>query len=350
MRILSVFTFILLNFLVIVERSNSFFLFKHGISYKQISTNNNKSSTVLFAAAKKIKSLKSSKSLKNNGFDSVLKDISLSENQQKYYDSLLLRDISLVFCVGPAGCGKTLLACNAAILGLKSKIYDKIIITRPLVSVDEELGFLPGTFEAKMDPWTRPIFDIFRETFTSLEIKHMMEAGLIEISPLAYMRGRTFKNAFIIADEMQNSSPNQMKMILTRIGEGSKMVITGDLMQSDRIGENGLLDFIMRYNSAEVSSLISCIELEKSDVRRSCVVSKILDIYDIEPCDLLVERNTTEVYNIMDPIECRVDYSFFNNTNDSDINNNIDSREVSDNDSALIPKHLFKKLDFDDWL
>lgn len=212
--------------------------------------------------------------------ESIKPSIQLSNNQQKYYDSLISPDISLVVALGPAGSGKTLLACQSAVLALQSGSVDKIIITRPLVSVDEELGFLPGTFQAKMDPWTRPVFDILRETFTPSQIKCMVEDGLIEISPLAYMRGRTFKKSFIIADEMQNSSPNQMKMILTRIGEGSKMVITGDLFQSDRPGENGLSDFMVRYNDSPYSDEIACIELEKQDVRRSSIVSKVLNIYE----------------------------------------------------------------------
>ena len=329
MYILSVLSVLFVNLFFFVERSNSFILPYSG-EYNKLSE------TVLFAAVKKIKSSKSSKSSKV-GVSSGFADISLSENQQKYYSVLVDKEKPLVFCVGPAGSGKTLLACNAAVLGLKSKTYDKIIITRPLVSVDEELGFLPGSFEAKMDPWTRPVFDILRETFTSLEIKHMMESGVIEISPLAYMRGRTFKNSFIIADEMQNSSPNQMKMILTRIGQGSKMVITGDLMQSDRDGDNGLSDFVMRYNSAESSSLISCIELEKADVRRSCVVSKILDIYEVNPSDYVVERNTTEVDKIV--------YSYREDILDKLVNDSVISRDNNNiNDCALIPKHLYRNL------
>jgi phosphate starvation-inducible PhoH-like protein len=227
---------------------------------------------------KKIPGTKSRKSREGTQISSI----QLSKNQQKYYDSLNSPNISLVVGLGPAGSGKTLLACHSAVLAIQSKSVDKIIITRPLVSVDEELGFLPGTFQAKMDPWVRPIFDILRETFTMAQIQSMIEDGFIEISPLAYMRGRTFKRSFIIADEMQNSSPNQMKMILTRIGEGSKMVITGDLFQSDRLGENGLSDFMLRYNDAPLSDEIACIELGKRDVHRSSIVSTILNIYEPE--------------------------------------------------------------------
>lgn len=245
--------------------------------------------------------------------------IEFSNNQQKYYDSLISPNVSLIVAIGPAGSGKTLIACQSAIKALLSKTIQKIIITRPIVSVDEELGFLPGTFEAKMDPWTRPVFDILRESFTSSEIQNMMDSGSIEISPLAYMRGRTFKKSFIIADEMQNSSPNQMKMILTRIGEGSKMVITGDLFQSDRDGENGLSDFMIRYNDSPVSSReISCIELDKCDVRRSSIVSTILDIYEPE-----FNKPTS---SIIDDIV-------------------IDDVIVDIDDSALIPRKWNKDID-----
>jgi len=262
--------------------------------------------------------------------------IRLSTNQQKYYDSLVSPNISLVVGLGPAGSGKTLLACQSAVLALQSKVVDKIIITRPLVSVDEELGFLPGTFQAKMDPWVRPIFDILRETFTMAQIQSMIEDGFIEISPLAYMRGRTFKRSFIIADEMQNSSPNQMKMILTRIGEGSKMVITGDLFQSDRAGENGLSDFMIKYNNAAFSNEISCIELGKSDVHRSSIVSTILDIYEpdfsnISTDDMLFKNISSIVEPVVDAADDPVDDEMF---------------YENFYDAALIPRKWNRNLDW----
>jgi len=219
-----------------------------------------------------------------------------SENQIKYVDYLIDPNITIVGGFGPAGTGKTLFACHAAIGALKGGLVDKIVITRPLIAVDEEeLGFLPGSIANKMDPWTRPIFDILGEFYTANQVQTMVKNGVIEISPLAYMRGRTFKRAFIIADEMQNSSPNQMLMMLTRIGEASKLVITGDLKQSDRSGVNGLVDFIgklsadqNRYTSAAASSassaaasaaLIKFVELENVDIQRSEVVARVLDIY-----------------------------------------------------------------------
>ena len=203
-------------------------------------------------------------------------------NQQTYVDYIENRNVSLVFGVGPAGTGKTLFACSSAIQELKKGYVDRIIITRPIISVDEELGFLPGSIEQKMNPWTRPIFDIFSEFISLSEIKHMVDNGVIEISPLAFMRGRTFKRCFIIADEMQNSSPKQMKMLLTRLGDDSRMVVTGDLKQSDRSNDNGLYDFITRFqeSSTKFNSSIQYVELNDHDIQRSPVVSSILKIYD----------------------------------------------------------------------
>jgi phosphate starvation-inducible PhoH-like protein len=221
-----------------------------------------------------------------------------SENQIKYVDYLIDPNITIVGGFGPAGTGKTLFACHAAIDALKGGLVDKIVITRPLIAVDEEeLGFLPGSIANKMDPWTRPIFDILGEFYTANQVQTMVKNGVIEISPLAYMRGRTFKRAFIIADEMQNSSPNQMLMMLTRIGEASKLVITGDLKQSDRSGVNGLVDFIGKLSAdqnrcsaatsassaatsaASAAALIKFVELENVDIQRSAVVARVLDIY-----------------------------------------------------------------------
>src|SRR6056300_1397611 len=166
-----------------------------------------------------------------------------NRNQETYVLSLLNEQKDIVFGIGPAGTGKTLLAVQVAVKLFKEGAIDKIIVTRPAVCVDEDLGFLPGTLEDKMAPWTRPIFDVLREYFNAREIEGMIQEGIIEIAPLAYMRGRTFKDAYIIADEMQNATPNQMKMLLTRLGEGSMMAVTGDLNQADRLKDNGLIDF-----------------------------------------------------------------------------------------------------------
>jgi len=211
-------------------------------------------------------------------------------NQCRYVDFLKDPSISIIVGVGPAGCGKTLFACHTAIQELKYGNIEKIVVTRPLVSVDkEDLGFLPGTIVNKMDPWTRPIFDIFYEFYPKTEIEYMIKTGVIEISPLAYMRGRTFKYSFIIADEMQNSSPNQMLMMTTRLGEGSKMAITGDLKQSDRypttndvsLDNNGLYDFIQKIQSFNgTNDDIRLVEMENSDIERSPVVIKVLEMYE----------------------------------------------------------------------
>jgi len=185
----------------------------------------------------------------------------------------------MVFALGPAGTGKTLIATLWAIKQLKSREIERIVITRPAVSVDEQHGFLPGTLEQKMAPWTRPIMDVFREFWDIKQIESMLENEVIEIAPLAYMRGRTFKNCVIIGDELQNSTVSQMKMMLTRIGEGSKMIITGDLNQHDRGFElNGLADFITRLAS-DPSSRMALVEFERQHVERHPAVAEVLRIY-----------------------------------------------------------------------
>jgi len=224
---------------------------------------------------------------KKNSLDLTLSSSIYSprgENQKTYVQYLEDPSISLVLSTGPAGTGKTLFACNTAVRELKRRNMQKIILTRPVVSVEEDIGFLPGSLIAKMDPWTRPIFDILSEFYLKKEIDSMIHSGVIEISPLAYMRGRTFKNSFIIADEMQNSSPNQMMMLTTRIGEGSKMVITGDLKQSDRMVDNGLFDLMKKINTyPDRLDSIRIVEMKNEDILRSSTVSKILDIYQYKP-------------------------------------------------------------------
>ena len=204
-------------------------------------------------------------------------------NQQKYLQAIENENTKLVIVNGPAGTGKTLFACISAIELLKNNNIDKIILTRPLVSVEEEIGFLPGNINEKMDPWTKPIIDIFSEYYKKPEIDQMIYNNVVEIIPLGFMRGRTFKNSYIIADEMQNSTPNQMKMITTRIGENSKMIITGDLNQSDLKEKNGLDDLIKKYetysNMNEIEDLIKFIKLENTDIERSQIVKTIMNIY-----------------------------------------------------------------------
>lgn len=203
-------------------------------------------------------------------------------NQLIYHHDMNDPATSIVLGIGPAGCGKTLFACLAALDHLKNKRVDKIILTRPIVPVeDEEIGFLPGTLLNKMDPWTRPIFDIILEQYPQHELTQMLKNNIIEVSPLAFMRGRTFKNAFIIADEMQNSTPNQMLMLTTRLGVNSKLVITGDLKQSDKGGENGLRDLMYKLRKSENNNLkeIKMVEMQHEDVERSPIVKKMLEIY-----------------------------------------------------------------------
>ena len=199
-------------------------------------------------------------------------------NQKIYLQKLQDEDTNIVFAIGPAGTGKTMLAVQHGIKLFQEGIVDKIVVTRPAVSVDEDLGFLPGDLNEKMAPWTRPIFDVFLEYYQQKDITKMLEEGVIEISPLAYMRGRTFKNAYIIADECQNTTVNQMKMLLTRLGEGSKMVVTGDLAQADRLNDNGLIDFCNLLAGKQLK-YIDIVEFDHRDIERHNAVKEILSIY-----------------------------------------------------------------------
>jgi len=291
-----------------------------------------------------------------------------SENQRQYVDHLDDPSVPIVLGIGPAGCGKTLFACVSAIDGLKRGLFQKIVLTRPIVPVEEEeLGFLPGTLVKKMDPWTRPLMDIFLEHYPQHELDFMISSGVIEISPLAYMRGRTFKRCFIIADEMQNSSPGQMLMLTTRIGEGSKMVITGDLKQSDRCADNGLLDIMekirahRKINCCDVNCKdesyrcaygIEMVEMNKGDIERSPIVSKILEIYNQEDNNLdqtvsesIVDHNKAD----MERFWARIDNENQNqneNKNDNVVNGaKVDeqTQEQPNADAALIPiQHISK--------
>ena len=202
-----------------------------------------------------------------------------SLSQETYLLKLNDPNKMIVFAIGPAGTGKTMLAVQWAIDQLKYGSADKIIITRPAVSVDEEHGFLPGDLNEKMAPWTKPIFDVIAENFNAREIENFIKEGVIETSPLAYMRGRTFKNAVVIADEMQNATPSQMKMLLTRLGQGSQMVVTGDLQQADRPSNNGLLEFLGLYNNFQGHRYVDLVKFDVQDVERHDAVKEILAIY-----------------------------------------------------------------------
>jgi phosphate starvation-inducible PhoH-like protein len=209
------------------------------------------------------------------------KYVPIGIKQETYVDYLKNDNIKIVLGVGSAGTGKTLFACDAAIKMLregKSNI-NKIILTRPLVSVqNENIGFLPGDINEKMNPWLLPIFDVFHEYFSQNEIDKKIRDGEIEICPLGYMRGRTFKNCFIIADEIQNATPSQVLMLVTRVGLGTKMVITGDGKQSDLECENGLNDLIKKVEKRKIDG-VGLVIFDNEDVRRSEIVKQMLLLY-----------------------------------------------------------------------
>jgi phosphate starvation-inducible protein PhoH and related proteins len=209
-----------------------------------------------------------------------------NQSQEYYHSQLKRKNKKIVVATGPAGTGKTLFATEWGVRNFLLGNYEKLIFTRPSVSVDEDLGYLPGTLEEKMAPWVRPIYDILYTFITPKEVTTLMEDKVIEIAPLGYMRGRTFKNCWIVADEMQNSTIAQMKMLMTRLGENSRMIITGDLEQYDRVQDvNGLEDFLDKFKGKRSSSITS-VEFQKSDIQREEVVKEVLDIYggDVPAC------------------------------------------------------------------
>ena len=202
---------------------------------------------------------------------------------QEHYSRLLsMKSKKIVVANGPAGTGKTMFATEYGIRYFLMGNYDKLIFTRPSVSVDEDLGYLPGSLEEKMAPWVRPIYDILYNFLSVKEVNRLLDEKTIEIAPLGFMRGRTFENAWIVADEMQNSTIGQMKMLLTRLGTNSRLIITGDLDQHDRFNElNGLEDFLRRFKGTRSDS-ISSFEFERSDIQREDVVKEVLEIYGRE--------------------------------------------------------------------
>ncbi len=199
--------------------------------------------------------------------------------QKKYVD--LMKKNTITFGVGPAGTGKTYLAVALAVNAFKAKQVEKIILTRPAVEAGEKLGFLPGDLQEKVNPYLRPLYDALQEMLGIETYTKMMEKGTIEIAPLAYMRGRTLNNAYIILDEAQNTTKEQIKMFLTRLGEGSRMVITGDLTQVDlpRGHTSGLRHAIKILKDIED---IGIIKLTERDVVRHPLVQKIVKAYQTE--------------------------------------------------------------------
>jgi len=197
--------------------------------------------------------------------------------QKKYVDAI--RDKMIVFGLGPAGTGKTYLAMAMAITAFKNDEVNRIILTRPAIEAGEKLGFLPGDLQSKVDPYLRPLYDALYQIMGAESFAKNMEKGLIEVAPLAYMRGRTLDNAYIILDEAQNTTPAQMKMFLTRIGFGSKVVITGDSSQKDLApGIQSGLDVATKVLS-KIDDIAFC-KLTSSDVVRHPLVQKIVKAYD----------------------------------------------------------------------
>ena len=203
-----------------------------------------------------------------------------TRNQERLVLALQNESEHIVVTAGPAGTGKTYLAMLAAVRALRTGECERIVMTRPAVGVeDEKHGFLPGNLVAKMEPWTRPLLDVLREYYKPQEIAALIDEQVVEIAPLAYMRGRTFKNAWIIADEMQNATPAQVKMLMTRIGSNSKIIITGDVEQADRqYGNNGLMDLCERLQKGGVNGIAVC-ELDNRDVQRHKIIGPVLRLY-----------------------------------------------------------------------
>ena len=208
-------------------------------------------------------------------------------NQRAYVAYLNDPSAHIIVAHGSAGTGKTLLACAYAAQELLSGRAKRVVLTRPAVAVeDEQLGFLPGGVAQKMAPYTQPLMDALQEICSKKELAALVASGAIEVAPLAFMRGRTFKDAVVIADEMQNSTPGQMLMVATRLGENSKLVITGDLCQSDRDEDNGLADLLARMHDHEKWAWATGAgagdmrQIELGDVLRAPIVASILALYD----------------------------------------------------------------------
>ena len=205
------------------------------------------------------------------------KIIPRSNNQKKYFQ--LLNEKNIVFAVGPAGTGKTFLAVAKAVAALQKGLVNKIILSRPAVAAGEKLGFLPGDLKDKVDPFLRPIYDALYDMMPFDQVEKKINNGIIEIAPIAFMRGRTLENCFVILDEAQNTSKIQMKMFLTRLGKNSQMVVVGDITQIDLVSKNdsGLLDAKVKLSHIKD---IGFVFLNDKDVMRHDLVKKIINAYD----------------------------------------------------------------------
>jgi phosphate starvation-inducible PhoH-like protein len=206
-----------------------------------------------------------------------IEHVARSPGQQRYMQSILENDV--VFCIGPAGTGKTYLAVQMAVGFLRGGDIRKIILCRPAVEAGEKLGFLPGDFQAKINPYLRPLYDALNEILDYEKVKRYLEREIIEVIPLAYMRGRTLNNAFIILDEGQNTTVSQMKMFLTRMGMMSKILVNGDITQMDL--PHGVYSGLVHVRKIMRGVKgIGWIELEKEDIVRHPLVKKILALYE----------------------------------------------------------------------
>ena len=231
---------------------------------------------------KDTKSLLSLDSNSNSQLDLLIqtkkkKIIPRSNNQKKYFQ--LLNEKNIVFAVGPAGTGKTFLAVAKAVAALQKGLVNKIILSRPAVAAGEKLGFLPGDLKDKVDPFLRPIYDALYDMMPFDQVEKKINNGIIEIAPIAFMRGRTLENCFVILDEAQNTSKIQMQMFLTRLGKNSQMVVVGDITQIDLVSKNdsGLLDAKVKLSHIKD---IGFVFLNDKDVMRHDLVKKIINAYD----------------------------------------------------------------------
>jgi len=206
----------------------------------------------------------------------TVRSLARSKGQEVYIEAIIRNE--LVFCIGPAGTGKTYLAVRLAVDGLRSGDYQKLILCRPAVEAGEKLGFLPGDFQAKVNPYLQPLYDALNDVLGMEQVKRYIEREIIEIIPLAYMRGRTLNNSFIILDEGQNTTASQMKMFLTRLGIGSKVVANGDVTQFD-LPEEQLSGLVHAAPLMKNIHGIAWVELEQMDIVRHPLVKKIVEAY-----------------------------------------------------------------------